>query len=214
MVAGPLGTLSSMALFIGLTGGIGSGKSAASAEFEKLGITVVDADVVAREVVAPGQPALHRIAEHFGPEFILADGTLDRARLRARIFSDSDAKSWLEQLLHPIIRDAIIEQLHIAASPYAILVSPLLFETNQHELVARSILVDVPETIQIERASQRDENSTEQIRKIMATQMSRDNKRQRADYILDNSADLTGLHEQVRALHKKLLSAAQNTIDT
>ena len=194
-----------MTLLIGLTGGIGSGKSAASEEFERLGITVVDADIVAREVVEPGEPALEKIAAHFGNDFIDEHGALNRARLREKIFDDPDAKIWLEQLLHPIIRDRIIHQLRTARSPYAMLVSPLLFETNQHELVTRSILVDVPEEIQITRATDRDKNSAEQIKKIIASQMSRSDKRARADYIIDNSTTLLALYEQVHALHEEFL---------
>lgn len=194
-----------MTLLIGLTGGIGSGKSAASEEFERLDITVVDADIVAREVVEPGEPALQKIAAHFGSDFIDKHGALNRARLREKIFDDPEAKTWLEHLLHPIIRDRIMHQLHTARSPYAMLVSPLLFETNQRELVTRSILVDVPEEIQIARATERDKNSAEQIKKIIASQMSRSDKRARADYIIDNSTTLQALYEQVHALHEEFL---------
>ncbi len=196
-------------LFIGLTGGIGSGKSAASAEFERLGIKVVDADIVAREVVEPGQSALAKIAEQFGNDFLLNDGSLDRAKLRERIFSDTAAKDWLEGLLHPLIRTSIIEQLSSAKSPYALLVSPLLFETNQHELVAQSILVDVPKDLQIARASARDANSIAQIEKIIAAQMSREDKQQYADIIIDNSGDLHHLHQQVGNIHQQLLQLSQ-----
>ena len=135
-------------LIIGLTGGIGSGKSAASALFEGFGVHVVDADVVAREVVEPGMPALERITTHFGQNILEADGSLNRSRLREIIFADSEAKKWLEELLHPIIRNEIIKQLQQARSPYAILVSPLLFETDQHKLCTRSLLIDAPERLQ------------------------------------------------------------------
>ena len=191
--------------YIGLTGGIGSGKSAASGAFEQRGIVVVDADVVAREVVEPGKPALQHIAEYFGAAYITSNGNLDRARLRQRIFDHPQDKDWLEALLHPLIREEIIQQLAQATSPYVILVSPLLFETNQHQLVSKSILIDVPEALQIERASSRDANSAEQIKKIMANQMPRAEKRSRADIIIDNSGSISDLHAQVEKVHQQLL---------
>lgn len=191
---------------IGLTGGIGSGKTAASDYFEKLGIVVVDADVVAREVVEPGKPALTQIADHFGADILTTDGQLDRRQLREIIFKDPKAKTWLESLLHPLIRDEIIAQLTQAKSAYAILVSPLLFETNQHELVKRTLLIDVPEDTQVERASQRDDANDEQIKSIIAAQMSRSCKRDKADDIIVNDRDLAYLYQQIDAQHAAYLS--------
>src|SRR3989338_6241173 len=144
-----------MMLKIGLTGGIGSGKTAATDHFQQLGIAVVDADVVAREVVVPGSPALAQIAEHFGAQILDHSGALDRAQLRKIIFSNPSEKSWLETLLHPLIRTEILRQLEQAHSPYAILVSPLLFETGQHLLVDRTLLIDAPEALQVSRATAR-----------------------------------------------------------
>lgn len=197
-------------LIIGLTGGIGSGKSEVSRRFESLGILVIDADQIAREVVQPGQPALADIVAHFGSDFVLPSGQLDRAKLRARIFSDQDAKAWLEQLLHPQINMLIRTRLQMAGSRYAILSSPLLLETKQHELVDRVLVVDTSELLQLERASQRDKYSEDQVRRIMATQLSRTDRCSRANDIIQNHGDLSELDTQVNKLHQLYLELAQN----
>lgn len=196
-------------LTIGLTGGIGSGKSAASARFEELGVHVVDADVVSREVVNPGMPALAQIAEHFGHDILEANGTLNRAKLRKIIFADKEAKRWLEELLHPIIRNEIIKQLQQARSPYSILVSPLLFETDQHKLCTRSLLIDAPEILQIERASRRDATNEADIRRIIASQMSREIKQQKANDIILNDGDEAHLRAMVDSQHQMYLELAR-----
>jgi len=193
---------------VGLTGGIGSGKSAASALFEQYGICVVDADVVAREVVEPGTPALTKIAEHFGTEILNTRMQLDRAKLRTIIFSNPDEKNWLEHLLHPLIRKEIIFQLEHAHSPYGILVSPLLFETDQHQLVSRTLLIDLPEALQVERASQRDNSDAQEIKKIMANQLSRECKIDMADDIISNLHDFEYLREEVERQHLHYLELA------
>ena len=198
-------TIHNSKLIIGLTGGIGSGKTAASDEFQALGIAVVDADVVAREVVEPGQPALRKIADHFGKHILLSDGALDRAALREIIFSSEEDKRWLEALLHPIIRTEIKRQLCEAKSPYSILVSPLLFETDQAELATRTLLIDVPVSLQIERASKRDRNTTKQIQKIIDSQLPRENKLKLADDVICNDHDLEHLTNQVRLQHQTYL---------
>jgi dephospho-CoA kinase len=195
-------------LIVGLTGGIGSGKSAASAYFETLGVIVVDADIVARQVVEPGKPALSTISKQFGADILLEDGSLNRPRLREIIFSDSNAKKWLEALLHPLIRSEIILQLSEASSPYAILVSPLLFETKQSQLCSRSLLIDVPEAIQTARASQRDGVSPDAIQAVIEVQMPRDEKRKRASDIILNDKDLTELHAQIEHQHAVYLELA------
>lgn len=195
-------------LIIGLTGGIGSGKSAASRHFEALGVPVVDADLVARDVVEPGTPALAAIAEHFGPGVLTAEGALDRATLRRLVFADTDQRRWLEALLHPLIRQRIQELLAAAQGPYRILVSPLLLETNQHQLVDRVLLIDVPEAVQIERTMARDGNSREQVEAILKAQSSRAFKRERADDIIVNDRDLDHLHQQVEQLHRYYLQLA------
>lgn len=192
-------------LIVGVTGGIGSGKSAVMQAFEQLGAVAEDADVMARVVVEPGKPALKAIAEHFGPEVLSPDGSLNRPALRQIIFSDTDAKQWLENLLHPLINQELEERLAAANSPYALLVSPLLFETGQDRLVDRILVVDVPEAIQLERASRRDGVDAEQIQRIMASQMDRQERLARADEMLDNSGDLASMQAQVERLHRRYL---------
>ncbi|MBB6363124.1 dephospho-CoA kinase [Acinetobacter lwoffii] len=197
-----------MKFVLGLTGGIGSGKSAASHWFEAQGITVVDADVVAREVVELGQPALTQIQQAFGDWVLLADGSLNRRALREYIFQSPEARKTLESITHPAIRTSIIQQLHAAQSPYAILVSPLLFETNQHELTQHTLLIDATIELQIERASQRDGQNIEQIRNIIAAQMSREQKQTMADDIVLNDGHLDHLYAHLRLLHQKYLNMA------
>lgn len=193
---------------VGLTGGIGSGKTAASDWFKSQGITVVDADVVAREVVEPGTPALEQISVHFGADVLQADGRLDRAALRRIVFEAPEQRRWLEQLLHPLIAQEIARQLAAADSPYAMLVSPLLFETGQKNFVARTLLIDVPEDLQLARTAARDSVDTAQVRSIMAAQMSREERRRRADDIVVNDAGLGELHAQLQSLHDAYLGVA------
>ncbi|MEM1155547.1 MAG: dephospho-CoA kinase [Pseudomonadota bacterium] len=198
-------------LIVGITGGIGSGKSAVTDRFAKLGIVVVDADIVARQVVEPGTEALTAIAEHFGKDVITAQGSLDRAELRKRVFSDESERLWLEQLTHPLIGLTIAEQLQAAASPYSILSSPLLLETSQKDMVDVVVVVDVPETLQVERAARRDTNSEEQSRRIMAAQMPRQQRLELADSVIDNSGSLAGLDAKVEKLHQRFLEQATKT---
>jgi len=165
-----------MSFILGITGGIGSGKSAATQWFESQGIVVVDADIVAREVVDLGQPTLKEIQLSFGDWVLLEDGNLNRRALRDHIFQFPEARETLEKITHPAIRQSIIQQLQQAESPYVILVSPLLFETNQHELVHHTLLIDANEQTQLQRASQRDGQNEEQIRKIISVQMPRTQK--------------------------------------
>ncbi|MDG1081330.1 MAG: dephospho-CoA kinase [Porticoccaceae bacterium] len=205
-VSTPNSGSSSSSLIIGLTGGIGSGKSTVAEAFRQLGIETVDADQASRTVVEPGMPALAAISAQFGSQIIQADGSLDRAALRQIIFTDPAQKLWLESLLHPLIRDWIIEQLKAATSPYVILESPLLFETDQHQLVHKTVLVDLPEALQIERACARDGNQADQIQRIIDAQMPREEKLSRADIVLDNSAPLDTLAARVTAVHQTLLS--------
>jgi dephospho-CoA kinase len=197
-------------LIVGLTGGIGSGKSTVAKAFMALGIDSVDADYASRAVVEPGMQALKAIEEHFGPELILADGTLNRAALRSIIFSDVQQKTWLETLLHPLIRDWILNRLQasLASCPYVILESPLLFETDQHELVSTVLMVDVPVKLQIERATARDGNTPEQIQSIINAQMSREDKCNRADIVFDNSLREDSIASRVLQLHQQFLAKA------
>lgn len=196
------------ALVIGLTGGIGSGKTAASDWFVARGIIVVDADVVARLVVEPGLPALAEIRRHFGDDVITADGRLDRAALRTRVFNDPAERRWLETLLHPRIAAEILRQLQAATSPYAILVSPLLFETAQRDFVRRTLLIDVPEDLQLARTSARDKVDEQQVRNIMAAQMARTDRLAHADDIVVNDGTLAALHARLAPLHERYLALA------
>lgn len=197
-----------MRFILGLTGGIGSGKSAASQWFESQGITVIDADIVAREVVEVGQPALHQIQQVFGDWVLLDNGELDRRALREHIFAHPDARKTLENITHPAIRNNIIQQLQAATSPYVILVSPLLFETNQYLLTQKTLLIDVPVELQVQRASARDTQSIEQIKQIIAAQMPRENKQKLAHDIVSNNADLNHLYQQLEVLHQQYLAQA------
>ena len=195
-------------MIIGLTGGIGSGKSAASDWFASQGITIVDADLVAREVVQPHQPALAQICQTFGTWTILPNGELNRKALRAYIFEHPKARHQLEAITHPLIRQRIIQQLQNAKSPYCILVSPLLLETDQYKLVDRILLIDTSVELQQERTTLRDGQTKEQIQKIIHAQMSRTDKQQRADDIVLNDQDLHHLFEQLKPLHQCYLNLA------
>ncbi|WP_421844331.1 dephospho-CoA kinase [Marinobacter algicola] len=194
---------------VGLTGGIGSGKSTVARLFGALGVHWVDADDVAREVVEPGTPALERIAEHFGQEILLPDGGLDRAALRRIVFDAPKERTWLESLLHPVIREELMRQLHPDnyALPYVLLVSPLLLETDQHELVEKIVVVDVPVEMQIERTMARDTNDREQVERIIAAQMPREQRLQKADHVVDNNRAMSDVERQVEQLHQTFLAA-------
>ena len=198
-----------MNFVVGITGGIGSGKSAVTARLETLGVDVVDADLAARVVVEPGQPALKAIALHFGKDILQHDGSLDRAALRKIVFEDPAARSWLENITHPAIRQEIENQLQRATSPYVVLSSPLLLEAKQHSFVNHIVVVDVSEELQLARTTARDNNSAELIQKIMAAQMPRAERANRADELIDNSGSLADLNAQTDALHQRLLNLAE-----
>ena len=200
-----------MTLTLGLTGGIGSGKSAASQWFETQGINVVDADIAAREIVEKGQPALAQIQSAFGDWVLLESGELNRKALREHIFQHPSARQQLEEITHPAIRQSIIEQLAQASSPYVILVSPLLFETNQHLLTQRTLLIDASIELQIQRASQRDGQSVAQIENIIQAQMPRDRKLDLADDIAINDGHLEHLYTQLQKLHLHYLELSFST---
>lgn len=197
-----------MSLIVGITGGIGSGKSAVTACFENLGIVVVDADLVSRLIVEPGRPALSAIARRFGASVLLADGSLDRAALRQRIFTEPDQRRWLEQLTHPLIGAEIQAQLQASTSAYTIVSSPLLLETSQKDLCDITVVVDVAEEVQLRRTMSRDGNSEEQVRNIMAAQMQRQQRLALADEILRNDSTLGDLQRAVADLHQKFLAQA------
>ena len=201
-----------MTYVIGLTGGIGSGKTAVSDIFQSLGISVVDADLASRVVVEKGRPALAEIAHHFGDDILLADGSLDRAKLRALVFKDPVERRWLERLTHPLIRQEIKAGLDNATSPYTLLVSPLLVESGQSELTDRVLVVDVPEELQLSRTMQRDNNPASQVQSIIKAQASRETRLSYADDVIVNDGSLEDLQVQVETLHRKYLKlAAQQT---
>jgi len=193
-------------LIIGLTGGIGSGKSEVSRRFEALGIAVADADIAARTVVTAGQTGLEKIIQHFGPDIVNQYGDLERAKLRTIIFQHPDEKHWLESLLHPLIAtelERLLKQAHKQTNgPYCILTSPLLLETEQWQKVDRILVIDVTEATQIQRSCNRDNTSEAQIRAIIATQMPRSERLERADDVIDNNGALDALQPQIKALDR------------
>ena len=197
-------------MLVGLTGGIGSGKSAAADYFATLGIEVVDADLASRAVVEPGQPALSTIAEHFGAGIVDAQGHLDRAALRKKVFSDVAERKWLQQLLHPLINTYLVEQVAGARSAYCLLVNPLLIESGQQQWCDSVIVVDVPVATQLTRTMDRDDNTREQVQAIIDAQASREQRLKNADFVITNDRDLPSLYEQIDALHNDLMQQCQN----
>ncbi|MBV7470682.1 dephospho-CoA kinase [Aeromonas sp. sif0611] len=194
---------------VAITGGIGSGKTTVANQFAALGIEVVDADLIARDVVAPGTPALAAITSHFGPEILTEQGLLDRRALRERIFSDPAAKSWLNALLHPIIRSEMLRQCAAVSSPYCLLVVPLLVENRLTELADRVLVIDVDEATQIERTCRRDGVSQAQAQAILASQASRTERLAMADDVLDNQSGTTEtIRARILALHETYLAFA------
>jgi len=193
---------------LGLTGGIGSGKSAASDYIAEQGIAIVDADVIAREVVAPGTEGLKEIKAHFGPEVIDESGALIRSQLCQRVFDNPDEKAWINQLLHPLIRQQILAQLEQAQSAYVVLVAPLLLENRLDELCDRVLVIDVDEQTQLARTQKRDQASEEQVAAIIASQIDRATRLSRADDIVSNEDDLRALYHQLDKLHAHYLELA------
>lgn len=195
-------------LRVGITGGIGSGKTALTDWLAVQGITIVDADLAARAVVALGQPALAEIVATFGEDYLQPDGQLDRGAMRQLVFEDAEKRKALEAITHPRIREELQRQLDTADSVYVVLSSPLLLESGQSELVDLNVVVDVPEATQIERTMQRDGNDRALVESIMAAQLDRETRKNRADIIIDNSASLSALHEKAEILHQTLLARA------
>ncbi|MBB3183192.1 dephospho-CoA kinase [Halomonas fontilapidosi] len=198
-------------MIIGVTGGIASGKSTVARAFAVRGIPWVDADDVAREIVAPGQPALAEIAEHFGHDVLAPDGSLDRRALRELVFADGEARRQLERITHPRIRQRLaahLKQLQAQGAPYVLLVSPLLFESGQDAMVDRCLVIDVPETIQVTRTAARDDVDEAQARAIVAAQMPREERLARADDVIDNATDEAGLAAQVAELDRRYRDAS------
>lgn len=205
------GPVSARAFRVGLTGGIASGKSTVARLFEALGVPVIDTDLLAREVVAPGQPLLARIAERFGPAVLNADGTLNRPALRAIVFADPAARTDLEQLTHPAIRALLEERAAAAKGPYQIHVIPLLTETAGRQNVDRVLVVDCSEALQLRRLQARDGSTEEQARSILAAQASRAARLALADDVIENEGEIAPLRDRVEVLHLRYLELARRT---
>jgi dephospho-CoA kinase len=197
-------------LVVGLTGGIGSGKSTVARRLSGHGVPVIDADILAREQVAAGMPALAEIAREFGPHVLLPDGSLDRPALRALVFSDSNARRRLESLLHPRIRAEIQRRLQSLNAPYVVLVTPLLLETGQSDLVDRILVVDLPEEEQVRRVMRRDGLGEAQVRAIMGAQWPRQRRLQAAQDVIDNSGAPERLHTLTDTMHRRYMSLARD----
>ena len=194
-------------LIIGLTGGIGSGKTTVSDQLQALGATIVDADIIAREIVAPGSIALNAITQRYGIDILLADGQLNRAKLRGIIFQSETDKEWLNQLTHPLIRKGIEEAISAPCQTYVVLVAPLLLENGLDKLVDRVVVVDATEEQQVQRTSNRDKRDDDEVKAIIASQISRTERLSKADDIIDNSSkDLGAVQNAVKRLHKKYLT--------
>lgn len=197
-----------MVFIVGLTGGIASGKTTATRYFIQKSIQVVDADQIARDIVQPNSKALSSIQSHFGEAIIHANGGLNRKKLRDIIFNHNKEKKWLENLLHPMIREEIVLQLAQVTSPYGILVSPLLLETNQHALVHHILVIDAGEETQIARTLHRDHTSEEQTRNIIKAQLSREKRLASANDVVENNASIEHLYSQLERLHSTYLEMA------
>ena len=195
-------------LRVGITGGIGSGKTALTDWLSEKGILIVDADLASRVIVAPGQPALAEIAETFGQEYIQNDGQLNRAALRELVFTDDGKRQQLEAITHLPIREELARQMDAADSAYVVLSSPILLESGQSSMVDLSVVVDVPENTQIERTMARDNNARKLVEGIMAAQLDRDTRISRADIVINNSGSLEELYQRGEVLHQTLLARA------
>jgi len=190
-------------LIVGLTGGIGSGKTTTSRYFEQLGVPVIDADLIVHQLQQPGQPALAEIAERFGAGVLRADGSLDRQRLRQQVFNDPRQREALEAILHPRARQELLRQIAELDTDYCIVAVPLLIESGWDELVHRVLVVDAPRELQIRRSRQRDQLSTEQVEAVIDSQLDRQARLDAADDVITNDGDQQALREQVARLHQR-----------
>ncbi|MEZ9593913.1 dephospho-CoA kinase [Shewanella sp. 10N.261.52.F9] len=195
---------------IGLTGGIGSGKTTVANIFAEQGVTLVDADIVARDVVATGSDGLKEIVTHFGEQILSADGGLDRAKLREVIFNNDSERLWLNSLLHPMIRESMLQQCKEAQSDYVIMVVPLLFENGLDRLVDRTLLVDISPELQQKRTVDRDLVTAQHVKNIIGSQASRAEKLSKADDVIDNQGEISALKCKVEALHNFYLKLSSN----
>lgn len=200
----------SMTLVIGLTGGIGSGKSTIAEMFAKLGVDIIDTDTIAHQLTAVGQPALTSIRTLFGKGVMAVDGALDRSKLRHLVFSDATAKKSLENLLHPLIREQVVKTLsQTSSAPYRIVVVPLLFETNAYQnIIQRSLVVDCPEELQVKRAKTRGTLDEAEVRAVISAQCNRKKRLEKADDVITNDGEFKELEVKVKSLHEKYLSLA------
>ena len=198
-------------LVIGLTGGIGSGKSTVTKCFGSLGVPVIDADIITRKLVKPGRDALKEIEAHFGPDIIQTDGQLNRAWLRAQIFENPDERKILEGILHPRAKKYAKEIISKLKAPYCIFCVPLLLESGWVDMVQRVLVIDVPRELQIKRTMKRDGISKSQVETIINTQIDRDSRLAAADDLLTNMGGKASLLKQVKTLHNQYLKLAQMT---
>ena len=192
-------------LIVGLTGGIGSGKSIVSQLFAKLGVPVIDTDLIARELVKADSPALDEITHHFGPAILFDNGELNRKKLAEITFNNPDQRKQLEAILHPRIKHEMVQQVQQLDSQYAIVVIPLLIEAKQQDLVDRILVVDCPTETQIQRVTQRDHRSAKQIHAILDAQASREQRLQIADDVIENTGSIEELKNKICKLHQKFL---------
>ena len=195
---------------VGLTGGSGSGKTAATDYLADRGITVVDADLASRVVVEPGQPALDAIVDRFGRPVLQDDGTLNRRALRDIVFSDEAARRDLEAITHPAIGDELRRQIAGSQAPYTVLVSPLLLEGSQKDMTHRILVIDAPPEVQVARTIARDQVPEQQVAAIMRVQMAREQRRAQAHDVVENHGPLHLLHDQLEQLHQKYLKLAEH----
>jgi dephospho-CoA kinase len=193
---------------VALTGGIASGKTMVAHLFAVRGVPVIDTDVIARQVVEPGEPALAAVVEAFGDQVLGEDGRLDRRRMREHVFADAAARRRLESILHPAIRAEMERQSRAAGGPYQLLVIPLLVESGRRDHVDRVLVVDVPEVTQVERLMRRDASTREQAEAALRAQATRDTRLAFADDVIENTGDLAALEARVAELHRDYLRQA------
>ena len=198
-------------LAVGITGGIGSGKSAAADRFSELGVPIIDADVIARQIVEPGRPACRKVIDAFGDEVASDDGGLNRAKLRKIIFSEPEKKTLLENILHPEIHAEILRQIAELSTPYTIVVIPLLAESKRQYPLDRILVIDAPAELQVSRVCARDDQSESEVKRVIQLQSSRPDRLAIADDVIENTGTLQSLNNAVDALHERYLSIARGS---
>ena len=198
-------------LAVGITGGIGSGKSAAADRFSELGVPIIDADVIARQIVEPGRPACRKVIDAFGDEVASDDGGLNRAKLRKIIFSEPEKKTLLENILHPEIHAEILRQIAELSTPYTIVVIPLLAESKRQYPLDRILVIDAPAELQVSRVCARDDQSESEVKRVIQLQSSRPDRLAIADDVIENTGSLQSVRNSVDALHGKYLAIARGS---